>query len=754
MATVGQPLLTPEEGWKRYDDRDKRIIYVSGNAQNSNSGAWQSTMTGALSPMSINILMKFKFYGTKVRLMLIGQTVSGNNGHIIIDGVTEDIPILSNPPKLSYEKVGLELGYHDVTIYTLQSEGAINYFNLDCIDIDSTGRLLHPDEVTDPKDLAVGKRIRCHYTASANTVGAFSGLGKETSDFIPPASSAAVNGDFYYIMVEDWNGKKRLVADRNIQHSISWDVLNASGIASGSGLPLHFFESVMPAMTGPSDPIPYSIIQSSQYSNTYAGWNAFDKKESTYWQALTTPAWLQVETEDIRGISAYSIKGFGGTGYYPRAWNLLGSNDGSVWIIVDSRSGVTWTDKERKVFNLSKESSYKKYKFEISSNQANSNGYINIAEIELLLNPIKEFNFTTRLLTGGTIKADDNEWEKHIVKSTLGETTIAGDNSTWNWSGTVRAWTSTTYASASYNNRRVQRGGSSVDNFITQDNNLVVTSSSSTSNGFRPVLEIESLFTPIKKSFLSVSDGYKKLSKGNSETLTYSDNVVPDMTSNTTPSGTVSASAVNPDLPDQAWKAFDKSVNTTNRDYWYSGIVSALDGGHWLKYDFGVGVKKKINRISLITASRFLKDFILYGSNDDITYVEIYKGTHLDNTDKQIYSFPNDIEYRYYRINVISNNDTTNTYPNNVCIVEMEMMEGITITPATPSSWQTVSPILPTITQFQEEGMDDLSPLDRKVQTVMESPKGMTSEVLGVGKVLKATVNLNKYFDLRKLEVK
>lgn len=68
--------------------------------------------------------------------------------------------------------------------------------------------------------------------------------------------------------------------------------------------------------------------------------------------------------------------------------------------------------------------------------------------------------------------------------------------------------------------------------------------------------------------------------------------------------------------------------------------------------------------------------------------------------------------------------------------------------------WSDVAPTLPTLTQFQSEGMDDLSLFDRKVQAVLESPQAMTNSVLGEGKVFKGTVSLTKYFDLRKLEVK
>lgn len=70
-------------------------------------------------------------------------------------------------------------------------------------------------------------------------------------------------------------------------------------------------------------------------------------------------------------------------------------------------------------------------------------------------------------------------------------------------------------------------------------------------------------------------------------------------------------------------------------------------------------------------------------------------------------------------------------------------------------NWNSVSSTLPTLTQFQNEGIDDLSILDRRVQLVDSSPQIMTNEgVLGEGKVFKSTIDLTKYFDLRKLEVK
>ncbi|WP_342422375.1 hypothetical protein [Paenibacillus sp. FSL E2-0178] len=116
-------------------------------------------------------------------------------------------------------------GTGTVTIYNLNRNRVIEY--LGYIEI-----------VEDINDLVVGKAIRTHYAAQSDAVGEFSNLGEKTSDLIPVASSVTPNGDFYWIVCEDSNEKKTLVADRNIQISISWDTLNASGITSACGVPI------------------------------------------------------------------------------------------------------------------------------------------------------------------------------------------------------------------------------------------------------------------------------------------------------------------------------------------------------------------------------------------------------------------------------------------------------------------------------------------------------------------------------------
>lgn len=225
MAVIGQALTSPEPGWKRYDDTHPAIKYGD-SYSNTNS----TSSTGGSYVQNNNLSAKFRFIGKNLRIIAIMSSSRTNPISITIDGVTETFSEYSETvisQALVYEKANLNDGEHFVEIL-----GGGTATSLDAIDIDSTGRLLHLDEILSPDELSIGKRIRCHYQATANAVGTFSGLGEETSDFIPPGSSNVPNGDFYWIACKDENDKVILLADRNIQSNISYDTINSEGMTS------------------------------------------------------------------------------------------------------------------------------------------------------------------------------------------------------------------------------------------------------------------------------------------------------------------------------------------------------------------------------------------------------------------------------------------------------------------------------------------------------------------------------------------
>ena len=527
-VTVGNQLTAPEAGWKRYDDTHYAIKYEGNWGIGSNTSFYNgSHRTSNIQGSKVS----FSFNGSSIRIISIRHSSYENNIPIKIDGIIEYFSLYSSSGAqyqiLSYEKLNLDNKVHTVEIENPSS----NYISIDAIDIDETGRLLHPDEVTDPSQLDIGKRIRCHYSATSDTVGTFSNLGEEAyidgiNDFIPPESSATPDGDFYFICVDkDHLGRWKLIADRNIQHSISWDTLNSEGIASGSGVEIKSIihpESIVPNMTDYTSP-EGTVTFSSEFSGNYPAWKAFDgnyEKADSIWVANGKSGWLAYEFTNNKVVKQYAIYTRNSeTGNAPKDWTFEGW-DGTNWVVLDTQVGVIdWKVLTPKIFNIENTTGYKKYRINVTDN----NGLSNMGFSELLLmdesskvvDSYENYTLITRLLTGGISSTDtDNEWDKYIVNSTLNGTITAGDNNVWNWSGTINTITSTT---GQYDSQtRVVRGGDMDDNLAYLANDNTVKSYAnrwsyliSTYIGFRPVLTVESLYTPTIKYLFEDNGEYK-----------------------------------------------------------------------------------------------------------------------------------------------------------------------------------------------------------------------------------------------------
>lgn len=143
-ATVGEQLLQPEEGWKRYDDIDKNIKYI---------GEWSTTSQGNgdfynntyHSGSEKDIGVKFNFTGNKLRIIAEKYKNRDDNVIIKIDGETEIYSQLNydgsyTPEILLYEKIDLSDTLHEVTI-TKTSDINVG-ITIDAIDIDKDGELL------------------------------------------------------------------------------------------------------------------------------------------------------------------------------------------------------------------------------------------------------------------------------------------------------------------------------------------------------------------------------------------------------------------------------------------------------------------------------------------------------------------------------------------------------------------------------------------------------------------------------------
>lgn len=149
MATVGQALTAPEDGWRRYDDTDSRIQYI-GNDWKKSTGDSAFYKGTVINNSILGGSLVLKFYGTKLRIIMQNYTPRSNNLKISIDDDIVEYYSISQYgwqayQCLSYEKLNLMPGIHTVII---RNEATNNgAFSFDAIDIDSDGYLLHPISV-------------------------------------------------------------------------------------------------------------------------------------------------------------------------------------------------------------------------------------------------------------------------------------------------------------------------------------------------------------------------------------------------------------------------------------------------------------------------------------------------------------------------------------------------------------------------------------------------------------------------------
>jgi hypothetical protein len=139
---------------------------------------------------------------------------------------------------------------------------------------------------------------------------------------------------------------------------------------------------------------------------------------------------------------------------------------------------------------------------------------------------------------------------------------------------------------------------------------------------------------------------------------------IPQMSSNTTPSGAAAASSVT--STNVAWRAFDRNTGT----FWQSGVNNT----GWLSYQFPTGkIIKRYGFFSYITNSNNPRTWTFEGSNDGSNWTVLDTQTNFVTGVSTFYSFDisaNTTSYTYYRINITAAQGTTTPV-----IPELEMSE-------------------------------------------------------------------------------
>jgi hypothetical protein len=117
--------------------------------------------------------------------------------------------------------------------------------------------------------------------------------------------------------------------------------------------------------------------------------NAIDGNTSTYWTtAATQTGWLRLQLGAPATLTAYSIRRRDDIpSRNPTAWTFEGSNDGTTWDVLDTRSGITWpTGGETKPFTFTNTTPYAYYRLNVTAN--GGDGYLSVNELGTAVTPV------------------------------------------------------------------------------------------------------------------------------------------------------------------------------------------------------------------------------------------------------------------------------------------------------------------------------------------------------------------------------
>lgn len=139
-------LTAPEAGWKRYDDSNGTFVYLGENwiYQTATANLYNSTHHYSSQSKGGNEV-RFKFYGTKMRLISSTGSTFANDISVIIDGVSQQFSAKAGTTtaerqQLTYEKTNLPLGIHEVKL--ISGTNGDWRLDIDAVDIDETGYLI------------------------------------------------------------------------------------------------------------------------------------------------------------------------------------------------------------------------------------------------------------------------------------------------------------------------------------------------------------------------------------------------------------------------------------------------------------------------------------------------------------------------------------------------------------------------------------------------------------------------------------
>ncbi|WP_421926234.1 discoidin domain-containing protein [Lysinibacillus capsici] len=387
--------------------------------------------------------------------------------------------------------------------------------------------------------------------------------------------------------------------------------------------------SAIPKMT--SNTAPFGVVSaSSEFSTSYQAWIVFGQTaKNAYWSSKYREgsSWLSYEFPQAKRIIRYSILMESSVAYAPFNWTFEGFDEASgTWIVLDTRTEVSFVINIKQLYDFNNDGFFKKYRINISKGSNTDYTYISKMEMfeplpekrAVLQNPTTNQHYS---LSDNTLIHLPDNTNKSIVEHGIER----GKFIQLDVPFTKHRYFNDTPV-ANVNGGKV----------FTHEVGVINT------------LSIKELVK--NNNFESIFNWYET-----------------NMTANNAPSPLV-ASASDQQTGFETYKAFN-NLNTAS-DTWMtnSNIVNG-----WIQLDLGSSMVFNCVRITSRNGVGYdthsPKDFEILASNDNNTFTKL--GTFNSNTawknyEQRAFTFSNTTAYRYYRVDVLSNNGGVIVAINNI----------------------------------------------------------------------------------------
>ena len=126
-----------------------------------------------------------------------------------------------------------------------------------------------------------------------------------------------------------------------------------------------------------------SVTASAENLPNEGAANAADGDSSTKWLAFASTGWVQYQLDSPQTVAVYTLTSANDSpGRDPKAWVFQGSNDGTQWTDLDSRTGQTFSDRfVTNTYTVATPGAYTYYRLNVSQNSGD--GILQLADLDI-----------------------------------------------------------------------------------------------------------------------------------------------------------------------------------------------------------------------------------------------------------------------------------------------------------------------------------------------------------------------------------